>query len=77
MLVVAMEMKFQTVLQEQPPDQLKLDQTVVTTLMNDKQVQYYWDVVSGHWEPEEAEARLPMITQLWVTMFGLLMPVLR
>lgn len=70
MLIVAMEVKFQTVLQEQPPEQLKLDQTVVTTLIKDEQVQYHWDVVSGHWEPEEAEALLPMITQLWVTMRG-------
>jgi len=72
MLIVAIEIKLQTVIQQQPSEQLKLDQTstVMTTLNNDKQVQYHWDVVSRHWEPEEAEALLPMITQLWVTMRG-------
>ena len=70
MLIVAMEIKLQAVIQQQPSEQLKLDEIVITTLINDEQVQYHWDVVSGHWEPEEAEALLPMITHLWVTMHG-------
>ena len=70
MLIVAMEIKLQTLIQQQPIELLKLDETVITILINDEQVQYHWDVVSGHWEPEEAEALLPMITQLWVTMCG-------
>jgi len=70
MLIVAMEIKLQMVIQQQPSEQLKLDETVITTLINDEQVQYHWDVVSGHWEPEETEVLLPMITQLWVTMCG-------
>jgi len=33
-----------------------LDQTVVTALIKNEHVQYHWNVVSRHWESEEAEA---------------------
>lgn len=70
MLISTLELKFQVLLQSQTAEQLKLDKAAITVLMDDDQVKYYWNEVSYGWEKEEAEALLPMIMQLWVTMRG-------
>ena len=44
---------------------------ICAEVMEDEDVLFYWSIVSGDWEEEEAEQLLKQIVDLYVTIRGL------
>ena len=70
-LIVAMELRLQTILQQATYHSQNIKENAIASIMECDEVKYHWNMLSVSWELEvRQKGTFPIITELWVTMRG-------
>ena len=70
-LFSSMEMEIRSHLRADNPSLFtKLKQTIVSSVLQNEEVQFHWSILSANWISEEADELLKMIVEHWTTVRG-------